>query len=108
VALASEFLPCPDLLLNLQAVSGGLSVAQAVLSAALPISLALSWAGQAVLPDCPATLSICRDARTAAMSACQAVSSAWRVGPLYCPGKLPVCPALRSAELWSCQAVSSA
>ena len=70
VALASEFLSCPGpgTSLDHQAVSGALSVCQAVLPAVLSISLALSLAWQAVLPDCPATLSVYRAVPTAALS----------------------------------------
>jgi hypothetical protein len=83
--------------LDHQAVSGALSVCQALLVAALSISLVLSSVWQAVLPDCPATLSVC-----------QAVSLACRAGPSDCPGMSPLCRALQSAELSACQAVSLA
>ena len=86
VALASEFLPCQATVLNRQAVSGVLPVCQAVLLAALSISLVLSSVWQAVPLNCPATLSVCRAAPKAALSACQAVSLAWRAGPSDCPG----------------------
>lgn len=105
-AVALKFLPCSGTLLDLQAASGVLSVAQAVWSAALSISLSSVW--QAVLPDCPVTLSLCRDVRTAAMLACQAMSSAWPAGPLNRLVTLSIYPALPLAELSACQAVSSA
>ena len=109
-ALASEFLSCPEpgTSLDHQAVPGASSACQAVLPAGLSISLALPLAWQAVLPNCPATLSVYRAVPTAALSACRAVSPTWRAGPWDCPGMLLVCRTLQSAELLACQAVSFA